>query len=79
MIVFWCFILIILGAVGLINDIAINFLGSFEYMLYIAIMFVSLGLLFNSYRKAKSGRIEQLENRIKELEAQLTGRDLETE
>lgn len=71
MIAFWCFILIMLGAVGIVNDLLVSFAGQFDYIIHIAVMFVSIGLLFNSYRKSKKGTMEKLKNRIKELEEQL--------
>ena len=71
MLVLWCFVLIILGAVGIIKDLLITIIGIYDYIFNLAIMFVALGILFNSYRKSKCGKRERLEDRIKELEEQL--------
>ena len=45
MIIFWCFVLIILGFVGVIKDMLIQTVGIYDYVINLAVMFVSLGIL----------------------------------
>ncbi|MCK4668474.1 hypothetical protein KAU33_17100 [Candidatus Dependentiae bacterium] len=68
MIIFWCFILIVLGFVGVIKDMLIQSVGIYDYIINLAIMFVAVGLLYNSFKKARIGKYEKLERKIQQLQ-----------
>jgi len=75
----WCGVLIVLGLLGLIRDIAafdIPLLLSpvVNVAVNVAIMLVALGLLIRIRVKRKAGTVEHLEQRVAELEAELGSR-----
>ena len=70
MIVFWCFVLIVLGFAGVIKDMLIQDVGIYDYIINLAVMFVAVGLLYNSFKKARLGKYEKLERKVQQLQTE---------